>query len=305
MAKCVIPKVFPYGEFLRRMKLTRGKLMEILRAKNNGVTTYQARKIASISIRRVNQVWKIYEETGQIPEIGQNMGRPKKPIAIWEEAIVKEAYEKYRVSADTLERLISRDYKEKIPHNRIHTILIFLGFAKTKNTKDIRKKFWIRYERKHSLTAVHIDWHQRQNDGIWVFAVIDDASRKILTLLECSSPTVDASIQGMELALKHGTIKECISDHGSQFTSNMAGDSKFKAWLDIHNIKQILCRIKHPQSNGKVEKWFNTYEQHRDAFNTKDEFLTWYNEIRPHRSLNFAELETPQQAFIRKMKAEV
>ena len=287
------------------MKLTKPKLVETLRVLNEGLSKYQARKIAGITKQRVYQIWKIYEETGQIPELGQNMGRPKKPIAIWEEAIVKEAYEKYRVSADTLERLILRDYKEKIPHNRVHNILILLGFAKKKGTKDIRKKSWIRYERKHSLTAVHIDWHQRPNDGIWVFAVIDDASRKILALLECQSPTVDVSIQGMELALKHGTIKECISDHGSQFTSNIAGDSKFKAWLDYYSIKQILCRIKHPQSNGKVEKWFNTYEHHRDAFQTKEEFLVWYNEVRPHRSLNFEILETPQQAFIRKMKAEI
>ncbi|MBI4139964.1 IS481 family transposase, partial [Candidatus Woesearchaeota archaeon] len=31
----------------------------------------------------------------------------------------------------------------------------------------------------------------------------------------------------------------------------------------------------------------------------------WYNEKRPHRSLNFEALETPQQAFLRKMPAEV
>ena len=75
-------------------------------------------------------------------------------------------------------------------------------------------------------------------------------------------------------------------------------------WLDARGIKQILCRIKHPQSNGKVERWFEAYERHRDAFQTKEEFLHWYNEMRPHRSLNFEALETPAQAFIRKMKRE-
>ena len=42
--------------------------------------TYQARKIADISIRRVNQVWKQYQLIGEIPKIGKNNGRPKKPI---------------------------------------------------------------------------------------------------------------------------------------------------------------------------------------------------------------------------------
>ena len=40
------------------------------------------------------------------------------------------------------------------------------------------------------------------------------------------------------------------------------------------------------------------------AFKTKEEFLKWYNEIRPHRSLNFEMLETPSQAFKRKRRVE-
>ncbi|MCF7871804.1 hypothetical protein K9L97_02110, partial [Candidatus Woesearchaeota archaeon] len=46
---CVIPKLFPYGELNQCMKLTRGKLMETIRRKNEGETTYQVRKIAGVS----------------------------------------------------------------------------------------------------------------------------------------------------------------------------------------------------------------------------------------------------------------
>ncbi|MCH8004587.1 MAG: hypothetical protein IH934_08225 [Nanoarchaeota archaeon] len=66
------------------MKLTKHKLTETLRRKNQGWTTYQARKIARISIRRVNQVWKEYNKTGKIPEIGKNNGRPPRTIEEWE-----------------------------------------------------------------------------------------------------------------------------------------------------------------------------------------------------------------------------
>ena len=286
------------------MKFTRGKIVETLKRKNQGWTTYQARKIAGTSIRRVNQVWKLYLETGTIPEIGRKNGRPPKPIEEWEIKIVKESYEKYRVSASTLEKLIERDYQKHIYHNKIHRILIDLGYAKKKSKKDIRKKEWIRYERRHSLTAVHIDWHCI-NESNWAFGVEDDASRKILALVECCSATTDKSIEGMEDAFKHGPIKQCISDHGTQFIKNITnGSSRFKDYLNSRNVKQILCRIKHPQSNGKIEKWFQTYGRHRHAFKTKEKFLYWYNEVRPHRSLKFEELETPQQAFIRKMKSE-
>ena len=303
--KCVIQKLFPYDKFLVSMKLTQGKLIETIRRKNQGWTTYQARKIASISIRRVNQVYGQYLISGEIPEIGIKNGRPKRPIEEWEVETVKEAFTKYHVSASTLMKLVERDYGKHINHNRIHVILLILGMAKTKGKKDIRKKDWIRYERRHSLTAVHIDWYYYAPMELWVFAVLDDASRKLLALIECNSPTTEASIEGMRQAMKHGKIAQCISDHGSQFISNIGGDSKFKEFLDENGIQQILCKIKHPQSNGKVEKFFDLYQNKRSLFKTREEFILWYNEIRPHRSLNFEVLETPQQAFIRKMKAEV
>jgi putative transposase len=283
------------------MKLTKTKLLGTLRRKNEGWTTYQARKIAGISIRRVNQVWSEYNKTGKIPEIGKRNGRPPKPIEEWENSIVKQAYAKYRVSASTLERCIERDYGKHIGHNRVHKIMLKLESAKKKVKKDIRKKKWIRYERRHSLTAVHIDWFYDGKN--WAFGAQDDASRKILSLIECSSPTTTKSIQGMEEALKNGHIKQCISDHGTQFIKTLANNCcRFQEFLKQEGIKQILCRIKHPQSNGKIEKWFDTYKNHRNAFKTKEEFLRWYNEVRPHRSLRFDELETSQQAFLRKMR---
>ena len=105
--------------------------------------------------------------------------------------------------------------------------------------------------------------------------------------------------------------EEIATEIGSPRSANMVILGAATPFLQMSyeelekGIKQILCKIKHPQSNGKVEKWFDTYDNHRYAFKTKEEFIKWYNEVRPHRSLNFEILETPQQAFIRKMKAEV
>ncbi len=283
------------------MKLTQAKLTDTLRKLANGKTVYQARKIAGVSVRRVYQVKEAFDKTGEIPEIGKDNGRPRKAFEEWEIQIVKKAYEKYRVSADTLERCIDRDCKKHIGHNRIHQILVYLGYAKKKDKRDIRKRNWKFYERRHSLTAVHIDWHYFK--GTLVFGVEDDASRKLLALIECSAISTTKSIEGMEIALKHGQIKQCISDHGSEFTSHFIdAKSRFRDYLKSRGIKPILCRIRHPRSNGKVEKWFQAYDRHREAFKTKEDFMYWYNDIKPHRSLNFDELETPSQAFIRKLR---
>jgi putative transposase len=282
------------------MKFTKKSLMDTLRAKTEGKTSYQARKIAKVSVRRVDELWKEYLTTDNIPIIGKGVGRPMIPIENWEIELVKRFYEKYRVSADTLERLIERDEKKHLSHYKIHKILLGLGFAKKKEKRDKRKKDWTRYQRMHSLTAVHIDWHY--NGRVWVFAVIDDASRFMLTIIECSSPTTKRSIEGMKLALEYGKIQQCISDRGSQFMNNMEGYSEFQEFLKSANIQHIKTKIKHPQSNGKIEKWWECYDNHRKAFATKEEFLRWYNEVRPHRSLKFEELETPKQAYERKKK---
>mgnify|MGYP001563462273 FL=1 len=284
------------------MKFTKKSLLETLRLKVEGKSSYQSRREAKVSVRRVDQIWKEYLTTGEIPVLGRKVGRPVKPIEQWEKDLVKRLYEKYRVSADTLERAIERDEKIHMSHYRIHSILLELGYAEKKDKRDVRKKDWIRYERMHSLTAVHIDWHY--TGKVWVFAVIDDASRKILSVIECSSPTTKASIEGMEIAMKHGKIKQVISDRGAQFMNNMDGYSQFQEFLKLNEIQHIKCKIKHPQSNGKIEKWWDCYEHHRKAFKTLEEFVNWYNCIKPHRSLNFDVLETPEQAFIRKRRKE-
>ena len=129
------------------MKLTQAKLTDTLKKLADGKTVYQARKVAKISVRRVYQVKEAFDKTGEIPTIGKYAGRPRKPFEEWEISIVKQAYDKYRVSADTLERLIDRDYKKHIGHNRIHQILVYLGYAEKKGKRDIRKKKWKRYQR--------------------------------------------------------------------------------------------------------------------------------------------------------------
>ena len=54
--ECSIPKLFHKNNIIVPMKLTKSKLIETLRKLNNRKTVYQARKIASISVRRVYQV---------------------------------------------------------------------------------------------------------------------------------------------------------------------------------------------------------------------------------------------------------
>gem|GEM_PF-3345870 len=83
---------------------------------------------------------------------------------------------------------------------------------------------------------------------------------------------------------------------------------RLKAYLNSRNslkrVKHIVARVNHPQTNGKIERFYGTLEDKARYFETLDEFVYLYNHKRPHMSLNLDELETPYQAFLRKLSPE-
>ncbi len=66
----------------------------------------------------------------------------------------------------------------------------------------------------------------------------------------------------------------------------------------------MKSRVKHPQSNGKVEKGGGTIRKLVDCLGSLDKALYYYNFQWPHWSLNIEICETPSMAFIRKMRPE-
>lgn len=95
-----------------------------------------------------------------------------------------------------------------------------------------------------------------------------------------------------------------ITDHGSEFVNTHQDkrpclDHRFERYLHENNIKHSLCKVGRPQSNGKIERFFQTYEKQRWRFDSLEEFLDFYNKERPHMSLKWDKLETPYEAFHR------
>ena len=69
------------------------------------------------------------------------------------------------------------------------------GLASEQESKQKRRKPWVRYEREHSLSAVHMDWHiSRAVFGKQVCVVLDDASRKVLSGGEFESASAENSV---------------------------------------------------------------------------------------------------------------
>ncbi|MBI5036558.1 hypothetical protein HZC09_04395 [Candidatus Micrarchaeota archaeon] len=208
------------------MRLKKRLIIRLVTERNKGKSSKNLAKELGISKRRVNQVYAKYLKDGVLPVIGNGVGRPMKPVQDWETEVVREAHTQQRVGARRLEKVIEQDYRTFMGHNRIHKILLQEGLAKPNKNKQKRRKYRC-YEREHSLSAVHLDWHPTK-DGKHVLAVIDDASRKILAGGEFDAESVETtlamSLQVIESVQDFACIREFITDNGSVFTCNLEGE---------------------------------------------------------------------------------
>ena len=71
---------------------------------------------------------------------------------------------------------------------------------------------------------------------------------------------------------------ELLTDHGSQFYANFGGMkadgmSKFQQYLIDRKINHILGRVHHPQTNGKIERFYETFQSKIQHFNSMEEFV--------------------------------
>jgi len=124
---------------------------------------------------------------------------------------------------------------------------------------------------------------------------------------ECNNKN---SLQVLKEAIdNYGKPESILTDRGAQFYAS-AGEKKakevfkFEKFLFENGIRHIVGRVNNPQTNGKIERFYGTLKAKARYFDTMDEFVDWHNNKRPHMSLNLDELETPYQAFLRKLSTE-
>ena len=296
------------GKKNKVVKLTEKKIRYIIRAKTRGDSTKTIAEDMKLSQSSVKRVWMHWTKTKMQLNI-KKFGRKKKTLDEESEKLILEVNKEQNLGARRLEKIIEFQYGKHIPHNAIHKVLLNHGLANVNRNKSKRRKPWIRYERKHSLSLVHLDWHTSDHDGkkVYVCVVLDDSSRRILAGGEFDAETTENSLQLLEEAMERfgclASIEQVLTDRGTQFYANKRdkngnADSRFENFLENNKIKHIKSRVNHPQTNGKVEKWNDTYEINRFKFENFDNFVNWYNTVRFHESLDTKwYLQTPDIAF--------
>jgi transposase len=105
------------------VKLTNKKIKWIINqvVKHNR-NTQSVAQIYGVSRRRIQQVVKIYKDTGDYPTVKLTR-RPETYLSGEEKNIIEKAYKECYLGARLLQYHIIKHYRLSIPHNKIHAYL--------------------------------------------------------------------------------------------------------------------------------------------------------------------------------------
>lgn len=300
-------------EFLTMVKLKEGKIAWALKQEDK--KNKDLALLCNIGIRRFQQLKAQYKRTGIIPVLKWNR-RQKTMLTKEQLDLIHCAIKESNLTATVALRLhIEKHHGQRIPYGKLHQYLRQRAITKPDPKKQKQRKY-CRYQRDHSFSLGHMDFHEsRTIPGKQVIVWEDDASRYILAGGEFDHATTEVAkhvtLQAKKNAWEHycAILRELNTDKGAQFYANKTtlaqqrGIAQFETFLQQEGIKHIPSRRNHPQTNGKQERWFRTYEENRKKFSTFKQFIEWYNN-RIHLGLNRKQGITPNEALFHKMPPE-
>ncbi|MBA7507930.1 putative protein YagA [subsurface metagenome] len=236
----------------------------------------------------------------------KNIGRPKKyspEIFNW---IIKLKEELPQRSAPLVYKILKKEFPTTCPS--VSTIRKYIQEQGLTYKSEYRKQGYIKFERKQPNDLWQIDIAGVQTVGhlmqVFLFALLDDCSRFIMAAEYFRNQRGTNVIKIIrDAVMAYGRPNEILADNGTQFR-NVIGElgTKYSKLLESMDIKPIFAKPYHPQTKGKLERWFGTVNQmfliegrhyvnnnprcSLADFNQKfKEWVNWYNIKKPHRSL--------------------
>jgi putative transposase len=131
-----------------------------------------------------------------------------------------------------------------------------------------------------------------QRGFVYLFAVLDWASRRVLAGRLSNTLTTDFCVEAVQEAIsRYGCPEIFTTDQGCQFTSQA-----FTGLLNDHGIQISMEGAGCWRDNVFVERlwrslkyeevYLHAYETVRDAHQGVARYVTFYNQLRPHRALD-------------------
>jgi transposase InsO family protein len=249
-------------------------------------------------------VWLKRYRSGGVAAVAEQSRRPRssprRTEAAIEERVVELRRERPDWGARKLAVLLGREGLE-LPAATVHRILLRRGLVRV---EDRHVQAPHRFEREHPNQLWQMDFKSPKGWGqpVGPLSVIDDCSRYAITLFQTGSTRAEAVREQLVRAFTDCGLPEAmLMDHGTPWwnTSSAGGWTQLTAWLMKQGVSLHLSGIRHPQTQGKVERFHGAIEKARrlrglpePALRQRwlDDFRHDYNHIRPHEALG---MQTP------------
>jgi biotin operon repressor len=266
-------------------------------------------KIAlSMKITRmaVWKIWQKYKKYGNHGLVDHKSGRLFEPLnsKFYDHVISK--WKEYKCGARKLHFILKHE-GFGVSCRKIEQVLVKEGFQKPfpKRQKPRRYK---RYEWPIPNYMWHTDWHVIKSEkmkGENILVYIDDCTRKVMSHIT-GDQTTNNSLFALYKAIDENLVTPFIlnSDRGTQFMANKTdkkGEAthEFQEVLNHLGIQFVPSKRRHPQTNGKNEKFFHILDTEFDErFETLDQFIDYYNNKRPSEALDYM---TPNEAYKKRL----
>lgn len=189
-----------------------------------------------------------------------------------------------------------------ISHRQIEKLLVRNNLV-LPNIKKQKPRRWVRYELPNPNDLWHTDWSYDPFSGKNISVYEDDRTRLITSYGIFQHSNTENSIALLKAGIaEYGKPKSVMTDHGTSYYNNTPDNkgilqlNAYQVALQAMGIKHYLARIQRPQTNGKVERWFETYKREYTTgnFNNIKDYIRHYNEKRLHMSLGY---RTPQEIW--------
>lgn len=286
-------------------KLSQKNVNNIIQRYKRGENVSRLASSYGVSRQRIYQIITSYKEFGSPPAL-RKPGRKQSPISKSEIDMILECYSESKLGAELLERYIENTRKIHIPHNRIHKVLINENLASESPKKKKQRKY-CRYQRNHSMTLWHTDWKECKinNERMFFTAYIDDRSRMITCYGIFDAQTTENSLIVLKQGIAaYGCPEQIVTDNGTQYVAARSDDPfrhVFRKFLLENGIKHIRARVSHPQTNGKIERFFGEIERRIKEFGSVEAMVDWQNKMKPHKGIGY---EIPEEVFWHALKPE-
>jgi transposase InsO family protein len=234
------------------------------------------------------------EELSRRPRLSPRQTRPEV-----EAQIVALRRQRPDWGARKLAVLLARD-GVSLPVITIHRILLRHGLVLD---REARRQATGRFERESPNQLWQMDFKgQKGTDAaIGPLSLLDDHSRFLVALEQTGSTRSEAVRERLESAFRtHGVPEAMLMDHGVPWWSarSPSGWTQLLVWLMKQGVGCSFSGVRHPQTQGKVERFHGSLERARarpggEQWLTQpwlDAFRYEYNHLRPHQALG---MQTP------------